>query len=177
MKKISILLFFTMLLTVVSCKKKEPGLVTFKVYSEVGFELPPNTTLDLVPILTPGVTQNWNAEFTNNNTDKDKVREMKLNDLTLVIKSPPGKTFKFLQNIDVYIQAENLQETLVAYAHDIPETVGQSLVLTPVDVDLAPYAKKDAFKLRISTKPDEYNPDYVEMDAQMHFLITADVIN
>jgi hypothetical protein len=165
-----------LLSVITSCKKSNPGSVNFTLYSEAKMTIPPNSALDIISIVTPGVTEDWSGDFSNNNTNKDRITAMKLKDLTLVITNPPGKTFKFLQDIDIYIQAEGLQETEIAYAHSIPSTVGQTLALTPMDVDLSPYAKKDAFKLRLSVKPAQYNTDYVDITSQMHFNVTADII-
>jgi hypothetical protein len=176
MKILKISFLLALIILTNSCKKSEPGTVSFTLYSEVQLQVPPNSTLDLIPILTPGITEDWSGDFSNNNTNKDKIREMKLNDMTMVIQSPPGKTFKFLKDIDIYIEADGLQETEIAFAHDIPSTAGQTLTLTPMDVDLAPYAKKESFKLRLSVKPAEYNTDYVNILTQMHFGVTADII-
>lgn len=178
MKLLKPLVFFIALAVMAAgCKKDAPGTVTFNSHSNASFQIPPNTILDIPAILTPGISTDWTADFQNNDTNKDKIRNMKLSALKLIINNPPGKTFNFLKDMDIYITADGLQETLIAYKHGIPETVGQSLDLDVVDTDIAPYAKKDNFQLRVSLKPDDYNSDYVDVTAQMTFKITADVIN
>lgn len=176
MKKFSFLSLFLLALAFTSCEKDKIGDVHFNVYPTQEFTIPPNTILDIPAIVIPSVSTNWSSEYENNNTNKDRLKEMKLQSFKLVIKDPPGKTFKFIKDIDIFITADGLQETKIAYLHDIDDNVGQTLDLNPVDVNLVEYAKSDSFNIRVKVNPDEYNADYVKTESQLNFLITANVL-
>ncbi|MGZ5281589.1 MAG: hypothetical protein ACXWEY_04855 [Bacteroidia bacterium] len=158
--------------------KKEPGEVTFNVKSESNFIVEGSgSILSLLEVVTPGVSTNWEGDFANHNTNKEQLRDMRLRNLVLNITAPAGETFEFLENIHIYIEADGLQETEIAYRDNIPTNIGQTLELQTKDVDISPYAKKDAFKLRIKAKQRSVNPDDVHIRANMTFQVTANVLD
>ena len=176
MKKLILVAFIAASFT--GCKKGELGVVTFDVKQEGTFEMPPNNGIfDFLEVLTPAVSSNWEGEFQNNNTDADRLREMKLKSAQMTINEPAGQTWKFLESIEVYIKADGLAETKVAYKENIDQNIGQTLVLNTVDVDLKPYAQKDAFQLKIRTKARETTAQTIKGDFELVFKVTADVID
>jgi hypothetical protein len=178
MKKISLAIMSLFLIfSIGGCKKGELGTVSFDQSQSVDFVIPHNSVLALPNIITPAVSTNWSANFSNHNTDKDHLRELKLKTLTLNITGPAGKTWGFMKSIDIYIQADGLSETKIAYNEDIPDNSGQSISLNTVDVDLTPYAKKDNFTLRVQSTTRELNPDDVDVRADMVFGVTANLLN
>lgn len=158
--------------------KKEPGVVTFNVKSSSEFIIEGSgSILSLLEVVTPGVSTNWEGDFANNNTNKDQLRDMRLRELVLNITAPAGETFDFLENIHIFIEADGLQETEIAYRDNIPDNIGQTLELQTKDVDISPYARKDAFKLRVKAKQRSVNSDDVRVRADMIFKVTADVLD
>src|SRR5947209_3077352 len=89
---------FLLVASLIGCKK-EQGLITFDQVTSVDFTYPASTLLDLPQLITPGISTNWQTNFTSHNTDKDHLREMKLRSLIMKITNPPGKTFNFLQSV------------------------------------------------------------------------------
>ncbi len=158
--------------------KKDPGEVTFNVKSQENFVVQGSgSILSLLEVVTPGVTTNWEGDFANNNSRKDQLRDMRLRELVMKITAPAGETFDFLENIRIFIQAEGLQKTEIAYKDNIPTTIGQRLELETKDVDISPYARKDVFKLIVQAKQRKVNPDDVHMRADMTFKVTANVLD
>jgi hypothetical protein len=178
MKMMKNALMFLAVLVLASSCNKEPGEVTFNVNSQSNFVIQGNgSILNLIEVVTPGVSTNWEGDFSNNNTNKDQLREMHLRELVLNITAPAGETFDFLENIHIFISADGLQEAEIAYKDNIPDNIGQTLTLDTKDVDISPYAKKDAFKLRVQAKQRSVNSDDVSIRADMTFKVTADVLD
>jgi hypothetical protein len=158
--------------------KKDPGEVTFNVTSEENFIVEGSgSIISLLEVVTPGVTTNWEGDFANNDTRKDQIRDMRLRELVLNITAPAGETFEFLENIHIFIEADGLQKTEIAYKDNIPTNIGQTLTLDTKDVDISPYARKDVFKLRIQAKQRSVNADDVHIRADMTFKVTANVLD
>jgi hypothetical protein len=176
MKKLILIAFLA--LSVAACKKGELGVVTFDVNQNGTFEMPPNDDLlALLEVTTPAVNSTWKGDFQNNNTNADNLREMKLKSASMTINEPAGQTWKFLEKIEVYIKADGLSETKIAYKDNIDPNVGQTLVLNTVDVDLKPYAQKDAFQLTIKTKAREITTQTIKGDFNMVFKVSAQVLD
>jgi hypothetical protein len=175
MKKLILIAFIA--IAFAGCKKGELGVVTFDVKQDGTFEMPANNDLlGYLEVLTPPINSTWKGDFQNNNTNADNLREMKLKAASMTITSPPGQTWKFLENIEVYIKADGLAETKIAYKENIDPNIGQTLVLNTVDVDLKPYAQKDAFQLNIKTKAREITSQKITGDFHLTFSVTANVL-
>jgi hypothetical protein len=177
MKMMKNALMLLMLVVLFGGCKKDPGEVTFNVNSSSEFIIEGNgSILSLLEVVTPGVSTNWEGDFANNNTNKDQLRDMRLRQLVLNITAPAGETFEFLENIHIFIEADGLQETEIAYRDNIPTNIGQTLELQTKDVDISPYARKDAFRLRVKAKQRSVNADDVKIRADMVFKVTANVL-
>ncbi len=159
-----------------SCQK-DPTLVTFDVERQATFNIPPSTLLELPNIVTPVMGTNWEADFASNDTRKDKLREVYLKRMVMRITNPPGKTFRFVESIRIYIRADGLEETEVATSPAIPNTVGQELVMIPIRVNLNPYIQRDNFTMRAYIRLDEVNADNVDVTSDLTFEITADALD
>lgn len=176
MKKLILVAFIA--ISLAGCKKGDLGVVTFDVTQDGTFEYPPNNgILDLLEITTPAISSSWKGQFENNNTDANNLEEMKLKTATLTITEPGGQTWKFLKSMEVWIEADGLQKTKIAYNDNIDENIGQTLSLTPIDVDLKPFAQKDQFQLTIKTQARETTSQTIKGNIEMVFKVTADVIN
>jgi hypothetical protein len=71
-----------------------------------------------VPIPTTDITTNSNAEFENNNTKANLVKDVRLKELTVTI-TDQNKTFSFLKSIRLYISTDANDEIELAYKDDI----------------------------------------------------------
>lgn len=172
------LLFSLCFLTAVcfqSCEKIE-DVLTFKINNEASFVVPSTIGINTsfaVPV--PDVKTNSQQSFENNNTNVNKVKDITLNSLDLTITSPSGSTFKPLKSIEIYISADGLGEKLIAYKHDIPVSIGNTLRLEATGEKLDSYVKRENYNLRTVTVLREAIFSDVHIHAEMEFKVTANL--
>lgn len=158
-----------------ACSKVEK-LLTFKIKNETSFVVPSTIGINIpysVPV--PDVETNATQAFANNNTDINKVKDIKLEALHLTITTPPGFTFKPIKTIRIYISAQGLEEKLIAYREDIPTMAGNNIALDCTAQNLDVYVKKPAYNLRTETIIREAFFQDVEIKALMTFKVSADL--
>jgi hypothetical protein len=169
MKKISIVLICLIL---AQCKTVD-DLLTFTISDQVTITVPSSSPLSLpVELATPDVTTNSNQKFANNNTQASLVKDVKLQELTMSIQSPSGKTFSFLKSIQIFISTNSNDEILLASMDNIPVSVS-SISLTPTQAKLDTYAKASSYKLRTTIVTRETLTQNVEMKTDLKFKVTA----
>ncbi|GAB5417345.1 MAG: hypothetical protein Crog4KO_29270 [Crocinitomicaceae bacterium] len=171
---IAAFLLISLLMLTSSCKKK---LTEFYVdyTSQV---IVSSSVGQLVPfsVNTPEMETNSEFVFESNNTRKDNVEQINLEELRLTITSPNGETFSFLNSIEVFISSPNVTERKVAFKESIPSNIGTILVCDLVDVELQEYIKEDRFTLRLKTVTDETIPQDVYIDVYTNFFVKAKLI-
>lgn len=182
MKKIIFLSPYALLLSLVvaglyftSCSKVEK-LLTFKIKNETSFVVPSAIGINTpysVPV--PDIQTNATQAFANNNTDINKVKDIKLEALNLTITSPAGFTFRPIKTIRIFISAQGLEEKLIAYKEDIPTTVGNTIALDCNSQNVDMYVKQPSYNLRTETILREAFFQDVEIKAQMTFKVSADL--
>lgn len=173
MKRLKYFAFLILMLATVAGCKKDLADVNFTISQSTTFTIQPNSILQLPDVLTGNINENWQGDFSSNNADVNKIDELKLNSLALTITSPDGKTWGFMQSIAIYIQAEGLPETKMAYIDNIPENAGRTINLTTTSADLRQYVQKNSFTLRIASSARSYNPDTINARADMVFGVKA----
>lgn len=147
--------------------------ITYK--SEV--TIPGTVGVDLpFDIFTPDVETNSESEFEVNDTRKDLIEEIRLTELTLKITSPEEADFSFLESIEIYIYAEDLDEIKIAEKTDIDPDTGDVLDMDVIDVDLQEYIKKDKFNLRLNTVTDEVISSDHEIEVSSTFFVDAKIL-
>ena len=160
------------LLTVTSCKKLTQ--FHFDYTSQAVF--PANIPVGIpLSINTPPVTTNSEQTFQNNNTRKDLVKTISLDQITLTVTSPANQSLSFLQNISVYISTDSLPEVLVA-SKTVPANVGGTLSLDPTNVDLKPYIMAPQIKIRVSGTTDQLVTQDVNVNVYTRFLVQANLL-
>jgi hypothetical protein len=119
------------------------------------------------------ITTNSTAEFENNNTKANLVKDVRLNELIMTITDPTDKTFSFLKSIRVYISTDSSDEILLAYQDNINST-SNTLTLTPSSERLDRYIKAPSFKLRTEAVTQEAINQDITVKGDMKFRVTAD---
>lgn len=162
------------LMTLTSCKKK---LTQFYINYE-SFVTIPSTAGQLIPfsLYTPDITTNSEAKFEANDTRKDRIEQLKLENLTLVITSPQGETFSFLNSIELYLSSPKHSEIKVAFKESIPNSVAGYLECDIVDQDIQDYIKDDSFTIRVKTVTDETLPNDVEVKINSRYWVDAKLV-
>lgn len=171
-------LFITSLIFVVfiGCKKLEK-LTQFEMnYSET-VTVPATTLLNLPFNLDDReIESNSTSTFESNNTNKDLIETIYLQDLVIEHKSPSNGDLSFLQSVEVYIEAEGLPEIRVAYKENITNSVGNSLALETSKEDLKEYVKKDNINLRVHTVTDESLSQEQVLEIKTTFFVDAKIL-
>lgn len=138
------------------CAKQFDGLTNFTVeytqevtvQSSVGINLPFN-------ISTPPVPSGSEAKFKNENTRKDLIKHIYIEDLQMKITSPTNGDFSFLEDISIYLVAEGEGESKIAWKEPVPNSAGNSIVLNVSAEDLQRFIVKDEFSLKVNITTDE----------------------
>lgn len=169
-KKFAIIAFIALL--TVSCSEIDK-LLTFTISNQTTFKV--NSTFPVnfpTEVLTPDVTTNSSAEFKNNNTRVDLVKDVQLKDLTLTIADPASKTFSFIKSIKIYISTTADDEIELGYLDNVSSTSNTlSLICTTQKLDK--YIKASSYKLRTKLTTKETLTQDVTIKADMKFNVTA----
>ncbi len=97
--------------------------------------------------------------------------------MILEIETPAGEDFSFLESISLFISAEGLNETKIAWKDPVPDPVGGKIDLDVSGEDLQEYIKKESFSLRISTTTDELLSEDHVIKVTCNFFVDAKLIN
>jgi hypothetical protein len=163
----------TLSLFIVSCSVVDQ-LLTFTISNQTTFTIPSGLPVGIaVPFVTPDITTNSSAEFENNNTKANLVKDVRLKELTVTITDPANKNFSFLKSIHLYISTDANDEIELAYKDDINST-SNTLTLTPTAEKLDKYIKAPSFKLRTEAVIKESITQNITVKADMKFRVTAD---
>ena len=164
-----------MLISFYGCKTKFTQF--FIDYNSLA-TIPSSTPLDLpVDVFTPEQTTNSSYKFEINDTRKDKIEKITLEDLKITISSPESEDFSFLKDISVRISADGLSEQLIAYKYDIPNSIGNKLDCEETSADLQAYIKKDKFTIRLETVTDKIITQDIDVDIYTNFFVDAKLLN
>ncbi|MCF8254667.1 MAG: hypothetical protein K9I36_08920 [Bacteroidia bacterium] len=172
-----IILFATFLIGFSFACKKVDKLTKFNLNYEENVTIPSSTGINLpFNILSPDITTNSESSFSVNNTRKDLIESIKLTKLDLEIISPSNGNFNFLKSVDIYISADGLAETKIAYKENIPNNVGSKLSLDLTDTDLKEYIKKDKFSLKLVSVTDEFIATDYKIKISTSFFVDAKIL-
>lgn len=155
-----------------SCKKK---LTEFFIENTSTATIPAASAVISTPfnVMIPDTEANFEQDYESNDTKKKYIDELKLNELTLEIKSPDNFTFSFLDEIELFIESPSQPETRIAYKFEIPDNIENKLVCDIDDKDLAAYIKDESYSLRLRTVTDEAFSQDVEIDIYTKFFVKA----
>ena len=173
MKTTKYALITLVVLAVTSCSVVDQ-LLTFTVSNETSFTIQSGFPLNIASeVITPDVTTNSSAEFQNNNTRAELVKDAKLKELKVTITNPTDKTFSFLKSIHLYISTDATDEIELAYLDDIKST-SNVLDLMVTDAKLDKYIKAASYKIRTKAVIQETLTKDITVKADMKFRVTAD---
>ena len=152
------------------------------------FDLPYNSSVNIeasvnlpipagqvLTIPTPPITTNSEKQFEVNKTAKNLIEEIKLKEMTLKVKTPENGNFDFMKSIKLYISAEDLDDTLIASANDIPKG-SKEISLTVEDVDLTPYITGNEISFKVTTVTGEIVTQDMQIDIHSVFHVDAKIL-
>ncbi|TNE55058.1 MAG: hypothetical protein EP338_04925 [Bacteroidetes bacterium] len=170
------LLVSVILLSLVACKKVDK-LTQFNMKYDEVVSIPSSTGVDLpFNILSPDITTNSESTFASEDTRKDLIEQIILTNLELSVVSPSSEDFSFLKSISVFISAEGLPETKIAYQENIPDNAGSTLSLTTTNADLKEYIKQDFYSLRVNATTDEFLAEEHRINVHSVFFVDAKLL-
>jgi hypothetical protein len=130
-----------------------------------------------ITITSPLIATNSGQAFQQNNTAANLIQSIQLNGLTLIINSPEGQTFSFLQNAIAYISTDSLPEIEIANKQNIPANVGDTLAFDVNPLDLQKYIKANQIKFRVSgTTGQPVNDEIINVTLNVQFFAQADLV-
>lgn len=165
------------LITIAGCKKIDK-ITNFNMEFNETVVIPASTGINLpFNILTPNVETNSESTFAVNNTRKDLINEIRLTKLDLRITSPSNGTFSFVKSLSIFLSADGLSETKIAWIGNVPANVGNVLYLDVSGADLKEYIKKDKFTLRLNTVTDQLITSDYQINVHAVYFVDAKLIN
>ena len=128
-------------------------------------------------VTTPPVPTNSSTTLSAQNTAWSLVRELRMSEVKLTVTAPDGQTLDFLQSVRLFIDADGLDEVLIASKDNIPNGTGPVLQLdiTP-NVDLKPYLQKDNFQIRAAVVTDQTVNRNVDVAVYTKFFVRAGLL-
>ncbi len=177
MKKLQFISIFLLILAGSSCKKVDK-LTQFTKEIESQVTIPSALGVNLpFNIPTPPITSNIEEDLEVENSRKDLIENAQLTFLKLTITNPQDKTFKWLNDAEIYINAVGLSETKVATIYDIPSSVGNVLELKCIEnTNVAEYLKQDQFSLRLKVVTDQISLESTDVKIETKVFIDAKVL-
>lgn len=97
--------------------------------------------------------------------------------MTLTIQSPDGVSLDFLNEISIFLDADNLDEVLIASKSNIPED-GSTTIDMNVDgsINLKEYVTSDEFVFTTTTKTDQTVNQDITVEIKTVFFVDAKVL-
>ncbi len=175
MKKI-LLVFFAVILAYGSCKEIDK-LTHFNMDFTSNITIDPTFFIDIpIDIWTPDIPTNSETTFENNDTRTDLIEKIILTQMNLSITSPDTQSFDFLKTIEIYIDADGLEEKRIAWLLDIPQTGLKTINLDITEDDLKDYIKKDEYKLRTHTVTRQLISKSTDIEIKSSFFVDANIL-
>lgn len=159
-----------------SCKKVDE-LTQFNMEFYEDVTIPSSTGINLpFNILVPDTETNASSTFESNNTRKDLVEEIIIEELDLTLTSPSGADFSFLKSVSIYLSAEGLDEIKVAWKDDISDSPGNKIVLDLTSSNLKDYLTQSEYSLRLNTVTDEVLTSDHKITVHSVFFVDAKIL-
>jgi len=177
MKLLPFIIVLLLLFQTSSCKKVDK-LTQFTKEIESEVTLPSALGINLpFNIPTPPITTNIEEDLEVENSRKDLIEYAQLTYLKLTITEPSDKTFKWLNDAEIFIKADGLEEVRVAFIHDISSSVGDVIELSPIEkTNVSEYIKKDEFTLRLKVITDEISLESTDIKIESKIFIDAKIL-
>ncbi len=152
-------------------------LTQFDMPYSTSVTIPASTPLNLpFNFSTPLVETNSTQFFTSNGINKDLIDKIVLKKLEMTVSSPTNGNFNFLKSIEIYITADNLPDTKIAWLDNIPDNAPMPLELTVSQDNLQQFIEKDKFGLKIKAMTDEIITTDYKIDVKTIFMIDVKVL-
>ena len=159
--------------TTIACDTID-DLLTFYIEEEETIVVESNFPIGLVAFDPINVPTNSEATFKNNRTRAELVKDVTLDKLTLTtVDTAAAVDFDFLKSIEIFVEADGLDEVRVAYLTEVPLNV-KTLTAELTNAKLDEYLKKEAYTIRTRAVLRNTVVKDIDIKAAMRFKVTAD---
>ncbi|MGI9545181.1 MAG: hypothetical protein ACR2MX_18105 [Cyclobacteriaceae bacterium] len=159
-----------------SCSKIEDTFLRFDIDETYEMTIPiiPFDSIE-APVPTPDVTSTFDQAFEANSTRADKVRDIRLTKLKFTIVDPPDEDFSFMKDVELYLAAQGVETTLMAFKYNISEDVGAVLELETSEENLDKFKNIGSYNFVVNVVTRTSVDQPINVKADMTFKVTADV--
>ena len=167
---------FCLLFWFCSCNKVEDTFLRFDIDQTYEMTIPiiPFDSIQ-APVPTPDITNTFDQAFEANSTRADKVRDIKLSKLKFTIVTPVEKDFSFMKDVELFLAAQGVETTLIAFKFDIPVEVGNVLELETTGENLDKFKNIGSYNFVVNVVTRAPVDEPIDVKADMIFKVTADV--
>lgn len=152
-------------------------LTKFDISFNESTTIPATSPIDLpFTISTPEIKTNSESKFSSNGTAKNLIEEITLKELKLTLKNPSTEDFSFLETIEIYIAADDLPDTKLAWNPTPIPNDSNVMLLDTSSEDLKSYIFKDAFYLKVKAGTDEVITQDYDIDISTIFFVDAKIL-
>lgn len=167
------LLFITIFLF--SCaKQKENSTFSYSFESDIVYPATSSANQTFNRYTSSLVTDSEN-KFEDNDTKAELVQYITADNFSIGLTSPSTESFDFAKSIKVYIDADGLDEKLIASFNDIPEESARSLELEVVGSDFQDYLKNEQIVFRVNIENRRTVPQDISLELNASFDAKASV--
>lgn len=171
-----LIIMITVLWISVGCEKLD-RLTQFQLEYTETITIPAVLGLNLpFNIFTPNIKTNTEEVFEINDTRKNLIEEVILEKLSLNIIDPANSDFDFLKSIEIYIESDGSDNTLVAWKYEIDNSAGSALDLEVSDENLLRFIIEDDFVLKVTTVTDEIPLKDHKIQIETRFFVNAKIL-
>ncbi|MBB6609824.1 hypothetical protein H7F15_02125 [Pontibacter sp. Tf4] len=148
----------------------------FYINKKADLQVTPGTPVGTVTELGPTtIVTNADTTFMQNHTRAELVQDITLDKFGLTIADTVVREFGFLESVDVYMSAEELDEVRVAFLERVAEN-DTILTLNLTNTKLDEYLKKEAYTIHTRARLRKAVPKDLKLEAEIRFKVIADPI-
>lgn len=138
----------------------------------------PATTVSGVPVSieSPTVSTNITNELDAQGSSTASIESITLEEMSLIISSPSGQTFNFLQNVAIYIRAGSLPEILLASVEGLTNSDSERIDMDTTSSNLRNYLSEDNYQLRLEILTDEPIAQDITLEVRQVYTVDATLL-
>lgn len=142
----------------------------FGVEGSVGANFPIDTAGDSQPT---GLDQAMQA----NGTRADLLLNAEPSLIEVSVASPAGEDFSFMKNLEIYLQAGDLNDVRIAFLDPVPLGNDTIIRLQTVSFDIKDYLQEDEISFRLRGITDEFLIEEHQLELSCTFKVSGNVPN
>ncbi len=176
MKKMKKIYLFTIIIIAFGCQEINE-LTQFNLTYNEQISIPAVVSTDsTITVQTPNIPTTTESIYQTNNTSKKLISTILLSEMEIHHISPKNGDLNFLSSIEIFINGENLSEEKIAWKYDIPETIGDTLILETGEANVKDYLNSEYFTLKIKFSCDSTVLEEQLVDIQSIYTVKAELL-